>query len=84
MSRNTRAPIHPIDDRRQGAKTRPHAIHHRNPPGTKMLKRFYRAKHGCKPGNIKELLAWWRSFNPTPPRRAAHQPDHQTSQGATS
>jgi len=58
--------MHPMSDRRQKAKTRPHAIHRHNPPGTKMLRRFYRAKHGVKANSLKKLLTWWDTFNPTP------------------
>lgn len=32
------------------------------PAGSKMLIRFYKAKHGTKPASMEEARAWWAAY----------------------
>mgnify|MGYP001586853051 len=64
MSRNTKPPMPNRLDRLTLPKTRPHAVHARNPAGTKRLKRLYRSVTGVRPISLDILRLWWKNYNP--------------------
>lgn len=41
------------------------------PAGTKLILRFYKAKHGIKAKNVEEALEWYRTYDPQPKAEAA-------------
>jgi hypothetical protein len=49
------------DSRQQRRKTRPHALHERNPAGSKMLRKWYRLKLGVR-GTLKEASKWYANL----------------------
>ena len=52
------------DERRSRGKTKRGAIHTVvNPAGSKLLKGFYRAKHGTKPKSAAEALSWYAALS---------------------
>lgn len=53
-----RRPFRTHTDRNRVAKTRHGAIHNENPPGGKLLRKFFKAAHGWKPS--MERAAKWR------------------------
>jgi hypothetical protein len=59
--RNTRSPMPEWDSRQQRRKTRPHALHERNPAGSKMLRKWYRLKLGVR-GTLKEASKWYANL----------------------
>ena len=61
MARANRPP-HPGSDILNRAATRPLALHEHNPPGAKLLRRFYKAKHGVKSGYLR-ARAWYRALD---------------------
>lgn len=56
-----RRPV-PIHERNQRAKTRAYALHEVNPAGTKMVLRFYKAKHGTHAASLDEAWKWYRGY----------------------
>lgn len=36
------------------------------PAGTKLILRFYKAKHGMKAQSVEDALEWYRTYNPQP------------------
>jgi len=52
----------PNRTRRERAKTLPRAIHAVHRAGTKLLKRFYRAKHGVRPASARETREWYATY----------------------
>lgn len=49
----------PRRKRPSAGKTRPLAVHKGSRAGAKLLKGFYRAKHGAKPDSPAEARAWY-------------------------
>lgn len=54
----------PVKDRNTRAKTRPHALHEVNPPGTKMLLKWFKAKHGIHAESVEAARTWYRNYDP--------------------
>lgn len=54
-------PIPNNDDRASAnyGKTRHHAFHKRGRAGVKLLRSFFKAKHGTKPESPQEAAAWY-------------------------
>lgn len=61
MSKNA-SPMPNNVDRIQRGQTRPHAFHKRRPAGSKMVVRFFKAKHGVKPETIVDAWMWYRLY----------------------
>ena len=60
--RKNAPPLPSNHDRRQRGKTRPHAFHKRRPAGSKMVVRFFKAKHGVKPETLADAWMWYRLY----------------------
>lgn len=67
MARANRPP-HPGSDILNRAMTRPFALHDHNPPGSKLLRRFYKAKHdrysrtGARADTYLRARNWYRNL----------------------
>lgn len=53
-----KAPKPPHKDRPLRGQTRTYAVHKHNPTGSKLLRKFYRAKHGIA-ATYAEALSWY-------------------------
>jgi len=62
----SRANYSPPRGNRQLGETRPHGSHCSNPPGSKLLRRFYKAKHGVR-GSAQKAATWYAIRNPKEP-----------------
>lgn len=47
-------------------QTRPYARHERNPAGSKLVRQFYRAKHGHR-DTFERSERWYRAYSPRRP-----------------
>lgn len=45
-----------------------------NPPATKLIKRFYKAKHGHKASSAAIAWAWWRKYSCLIPASTRNKP----------
>lgn len=61
--RRRRANYPAYADRPDRAQTRRYAIHEHNPAGAKLVRRFYRAKHGLRDTHANEAK-WYRAYAP--------------------
>ena len=52
-------------DRPRRSQTRPYAVHQHNPAGAKLVRAFYRGKHGGHE-TYANALAWLKTYNPRP------------------
>lgn len=63
MARKTVVPVPRFKDRLQRKKSKAHAVHAKNAPGTKRLLAAYKAANGAHASSVDEALAWLRVFN---------------------
>jgi hypothetical protein len=63
MARKTVVPVPRFEERVRRKKTKAHAVHAINPPGTKRLLAAYKAANGVHAKDVDEALAWLRVFN---------------------
>lgn len=57
-------PKKPRRPRPDAAATRPLAVHAHQPAGTKLVRRFFRAKTGEKAKTGSEARKWYRAYQP--------------------
>ena len=51
-----------VKDRNTRSKRAPHALHKINPAGTKMLLRWFKAKHGYHASTTAEAYHWYADY----------------------
>lgn len=45
----------------------------RNPAGSKLVMRFFKAKHGVKADSIEDAMEWYRNYEPKPKATAVQR-----------
>jgi hypothetical protein len=61
---NKRANYSPVpNEKGRIAKTMPYALHISNPPGSKLIRKFYRNRNEVKRGFLPSL-EWYRKYDP--------------------
>lgn len=61
--KRTKPPIPEFSLRLERAATRPYALHQRNPAGSKLVRKFYRAKFGVR-ASRREAAKWYSAYAP--------------------